>query len=447
MGNFRPGWRAFVGVEGQWENQANMVNTSNRLILHACLTMAVGAALACSALLPPATAQLRPGTSPAGKPQAAAKPEAMDKALAGQWLARWEKNIVGDARNRYCDKEMGEEIGWLVSPFLNGFYYGYLATGDARWIDMLIDWADAVVKRGVKEPDGYVGWPKEAGASTSAMEGFYTDNQLGEAMMLRPMVLLAGEILKTPALKAKYGPKAQQYVKLAEQVFEKWSARGAWRDVCPTRGVWVVPPFGFDPKTGKWTDGHERRKTAGFTLPANKQNLIAGWLIAMHDVTGKAVYRDRAEKWFRVMKSRMRLGEGGKYYVWNYWDPAGPWDKKPDGSLKHWVGVHPNGGYYGIDVDGIAMAFEHGLVFTKADIDRLVATNCDFMWNRQESGAKFQRIDGGRPDKRWSNSPGVLWTALLPYDPTLRKIFEANHNPASWGGLAGTPQYLAQFAN
>ena len=59
-------------------------------------------------------------TAPAAK--APAPPVArMDDALARDWLARWEKNITGDARNRYCDREMGEEIGWLVSPFLSGF--------------------------------------------------------------------------------------------------------------------------------------------------------------------------------------------------------------------------------------------------------------------------------------------------------------------------------------
>jgi len=63
----------------------------------------------------------------------------MDEAKFNDWKARWEKNIVNDAKNRYCDKEMGEEIGWLVSPFLNGFYHGYMATGDRKWIDLLID--------------------------------------------------------------------------------------------------------------------------------------------------------------------------------------------------------------------------------------------------------------------------------------------------------------------
>jgi len=260
------------------------------------------------------------------------------------------------------------------------------------------------------------------------------------------MVLMAGEILKNPALKPRYGLKAQQYLRLSERVFEKWDSRGAWREV-EAGGLWVVPPFGIDRRTGRWTEGYEQRKTDGFSMPANKQNLIATWLLAMFDVTGKPVYRDRAEEWFRVMKSRMQLRDGGKYFVWNYWDPGGPWDRKPDGSLKHWVGVHPNGGYYAIDVEGIVLAYEHGLVFTKSDIDRLIATNRDFMWNQQLQGARFRRIDGGKPDKRWAQTPGVLWTALAPYDPVLRQVFEANHDPVSWGGLSGTPQWLVRRAS
>jgi hypothetical protein len=59
---------------------------------------------------------------------AASPTGAAHEALYKDWLARWERNILGGARNRYCDREMGEEIGWLVSPFLNGFFYGGLAT-------------------------------------------------------------------------------------------------------------------------------------------------------------------------------------------------------------------------------------------------------------------------------------------------------------------------------
>jgi hypothetical protein len=97
--------------------------------------------------------------------EATAQPEEgrvtkLDDGLRKDWLARWETHILGGAKERYCDREMGEEIGWLISPFLNGFYYGYRATGDTQWVERLTDWADSWVKRGIKEPDGFTGWPK-----------------------------------------------------------------------------------------------------------------------------------------------------------------------------------------------------------------------------------------------------------------------------------------------
>ena len=375
------------------------------------------------------------------QPPAKTARDASEEALRRDWLARWEKNILGDSRNRYCDKETGEELGWLVSPFLNGYYYGYLATRNPQWIERLSDWTDACLKRAVTEPDGFLGWPKGDGGGGESKQ-YQADSLLGEAMLLRPVLLAAIEIRRTPALRDRFGAQAEKYVNFAEQIFQKWDSRDCWREV-KDGGLWVVPAFGIDLQTGKWSAGYETRKTTGFSNPDNKENHIARWVLALHDATGKPLYRERAVKWFQLMKSRMKPRNDGKYLVWNYWEPAGPWDYKPDGSTKHWVGVHPNGGYYGIDVEAIVTAFEHGVVFTKTDLDRLIATNRDFMWNQQLPGAQFQRIDGGQPDARWKNSPGVLWTSLVPYDATLRKIFLATHNPDGWGGLAATPWFLS----
>jgi len=47
---------------------------------------------------------------------------------------------------------------------------------------------------------------------------------VGEAMALTPVVLMAAEILKTPSLRAKYGDKAENYVKFSERIFEKWNS-------------------------------------------------------------------------------------------------------------------------------------------------------------------------------------------------------------------------------
>ena len=156
----------------------------------------------------------------------------MDPALARDWLRRWKQSILDESRkNRYCDTAMGEQIADVVSPFLNGFYYGYRATGDREWVDRLFDWAGSVLKRGVKEPDGFIGWPKEDGAETDSVKHQYTDNEMGDALFLRPMVLMAAEILKTPALKEKYGAKAEEYIKLSEQMFEEMGfARRLARD-------------------------------------------------------------------------------------------------------------------------------------------------------------------------------------------------------------------------
>lgn len=384
---------------------------------------------------------LCPGVSLSSRADDAGAKPPNDAALREDWLERWEQHILGGEHERYCDHEMGEEIGWLISPFLNGFYYGYLATREVKWLDHLVDWADAWIKRGVTEPDGFTGWPK-SGTGGLLETDFLTDSLLGESMGLRPLVLMAGEIQKTPALQS-YRARADAWLELAGKTFEKWDARGCWREV-KDGGVWVVPAWGIDAKTGQWTDGYARRTSDGFSNPDNKQNTIARWLLAMFDMTKKPVYRERAERWFRVMKSRMKTREDGKYFVWDYWDPAGPWDYQEDGSTRHWVGVHPNGGYYALDLEGIVAAYEHGLVFDRQDLDRLIATNRDFMWNQQMAGAKFQRIDGGPVDSRWKDTPGVLWTALVPHDATLRKIFLANHNPASWGGLVVTPWYLSK---
>lgn len=358
------------------------------------------------------------------------------------WLRRWQVNILAEEKRRYCDRESGEELGWLVSPFLNGFHMGFRATGDVAWVDRMVDWVESCLRRAVVAPDGHLGWPKGDGGGGEA-RGYAADSLLGESMLLRPMVLLAGELLKSPGLRSRYGGKAEAWIAFAEKTFLKWESRGSWREVAGG-GLWVVPGFGIETATGKWSAGYADRHTTGFSNPANKQNHISRWLLALWDVTKNEKYRVRAEGWFRLMRSRVRAAGDGKYRVWNYWDPAGPWDYRPDGSPKHWIGVHPNGGYYGIDVEGMADAYEHGVVFRKDDVDALIRTNRDFMWNQKVEAARFQRIDGGAVDPRWKNTPGVLWAALLPYDAVLRQVFEANHEPGSWGGLALTPWYLAR---
>jgi hypothetical protein len=77
----------------------------------------------------------------------------MDEAKRKDWLARWDDSISGKAGGyRTCDREMGEGIAWGMTPIMDGFYYGYMATKDAKYVVMWADWTDSLVKRAVKEP-------------------------------------------------------------------------------------------------------------------------------------------------------------------------------------------------------------------------------------------------------------------------------------------------------
>ena len=349
----------------------------------------------------------------------------MDDAKFKDWLLRWERNILGEIPQNYCSKEMGEDMGWVMSPMLGGFYQGYLATGDQKWLDLVVSCTDSWIKRAVVEPDGYVGWPKigAAGTKTDHLDDFYADSMLGEAMVLRPVVLASGQVLETPPLEEKFGVKARGYLALAEQVFEKWDKRGAWRDTVGGGMITVELPFGIDRKTAAWTEGyqHKHEQSNGFSHQNNKANLIACWLVALFDVTHNPIYRERAERWFRLMNSRMQLRDDGTFEIWNYWEPAGDWDYHLSFSRlnilpKHWIGVHRNPGYYDIDVEAIVTAYQHGLVFDQDTIIHLIKT-----------AIANQRY----------------WTALVPYNNTIQKQFEDHNDPNSWAGLGATPWYLA----
>ncbi len=268
----------------------------------------------------------------------------------------------------------------------------------------------------MQEPDGYIGWPKRGAAGTYVdnLNSYYADSLLGEAMALRPVVLMSGVILNNPVLKARFGKKADGYLQLSRSLFEKWDTRGAWR---PTGSgiISVVLPVGIDQKTGRWTRDHDGIRE-GFSHPDNKANLTALWLLAMFEATGDTMFRDRAAQWFAVMKSRMHARPDGTFALWNYWEPAGSWDYQSDGVPKHWIGTHPNPGYYDIDVDAISTAYTEGVVFTKDDISRLVKTE---------------------PQE------GRSWPGLARYDAATRRQLEQQISRGGWATLSMTPWYFA----
>jgi hypothetical protein len=328
---------------------------------------------------------------------------------------------------------------------------------------------------------------------------------LSDAMVFRPIVLMAGEMINNPALKEKYRARGERYLKLAEQLYQKWAKRGGWRETKDGGMISVVMPYGMDPANRKWIDFDTRNAPGhGASHPNNKANEVARWMLALWDVTGKPEYKEHAERWFKVQKSRMTLKSDGVYEIWNYNQPAGPWDYKANGAPKHGIFVHPNSGYYQLDTQGIVAAYEHGLVFTKADIAHLIDT-AKTSWagaspasltpgmaisiqppsgTAKEINACFPNAKTSEPISAghgalngtvvrvaWDAKAGKgkvvvqpkdsraaqatvgadkntkvqvlrMWSALAPYDIEIQKFFEATEVPDSWGGLTGASYYL-----
>ena len=88
-----------------------MAGRVNHAVLDAPARGVVGLLCWWCFLAGPSIACAQAGTAP--ERQTSTTPAKMDEALAKNWLDRWERNISSDARNRYCDREMGEELGGL----------------------------------------------------------------------------------------------------------------------------------------------------------------------------------------------------------------------------------------------------------------------------------------------------------------------------------------------
>ena len=95
-------------------------------------------------------------------------------------------------------------------------------------------------------------WPKGGGGGES--KEFTADSLLGEAMLLRPVVLAECQV-RRPPLATRWGTQAQGCLELAEKIFQKWDFRECWREV-KDGGLWVVPGWwGINLETGKWSAG------------------------------------------------------------------------------------------------------------------------------------------------------------------------------------------------
>ncbi|MBN2582049.1 MAG: hypothetical protein JXL80_03205, partial [Planctomycetes bacterium] len=185
--------------------------------------------------------------------------------------------------------------------------------------------------------------------------------------------------------------------------------------------------------------------TGGGTLPINMQVHWGLSAARLWRITGEKAWRERALKVFNFAKSRMTLYDD--HYSWNYWEPFGPWDIKPDDgqAFVHWINTHPYRDYQAGEVAAFVEAYHRGLTFDETDMKRLVRTNLDVMWNGNLDEPAWNNSNAGvqkgafgeirlpsQPTGIFNRYAGTLWTDLVDFDARARKLYEKQLEPGAY---------------
>ncbi|MEP7258838.1 MAG: FlgD immunoglobulin-like domain containing protein, partial [Flavitalea sp.] len=246
-------------------------------------------------------------------------------------------------------------------------------------------------------------------------------------------------------VKNKYQDKAAFYVEAASKdFFEKWDNRGCWFDDGPY-GSYIGFNRFLDPgQLTRWITNPEVSR-AGLSHPFNKQMDVAQVCIRLFKITGDMRYRNRAEKIFFTAKSHFQYFNN--HYCWNYFDPLTPDDiDLQRKESRHFVDVHPwRSGYQASEVEKIVEAYHYGIVFDEQDIQRIINTNLEVMWNKDKKNPMFINSNGKGADNDTAGiaafkaayghstvykNAGELWTGLLDFSQTIRDLYELGLNKA-----------------
>lgn len=326
----------------------------------------------------------------------------------------------------------GEGVCWHAAYDMNKFMEGYRKTGEQGYLEAAVTYYEALLDKLYTAPDGYQGWV----GPYIYDENYIGDVHIGDAILFNPMLDFSETILKRSpeTLREKYADKAEKYVSLAKKhLIEKWDQRGTWHED-GRYGAYVswdqyMTPDHLD----EWRVLDV--KNSNLTLPFNKQNSMGIACLRIYRITGETFYREKALKIFNYMKSRMTLFRD--HYVWNYWEPFGPWDidESQSNSLRHWVNVHPYRNYQAGEIHEIVEAYHSGVTFNKIDIQRIINTNLKVMWNGDRENPEWRNSNyavqmaalGELPIKEapgghFPNLAGTLWTGLADFSETVREL-------------------------
>lgn len=354
-----------------------------------------------------------------------------DQTIREAFLEHAQREVGALTTERFAKASLPQTLCWVELPTMGMALTAYELTGEVRYLRIYSQAAvhlRAAAKRG---PDGYLGWygrPSDPLRDPEKADVLVSEIQMdfrAAAVLSRFAEIVAGQ----PGLREEFGPEAKAEVALAtDHLVAKWD--GSFVDLGERGGVY------------RWNKDY-LPGFAGMSLPQEKAAIVIEGLLGLYRVTGDPRYAEKAARqgmWFKRC-----LEFDGVRYLWNRWNPAGQWDVSPQNPSKWtgWIGREPNVECYAASVGSAVTLYEHGLVFDRADIARLLALQNTVCWNGDLENPHFARMDG-TPAKEGER---FVAPSLAPFDPQLARLlydgpaqdFRVGKSASAWHGgvLAG----------
>jgi hypothetical protein len=335
-------------------------------------------------------------------------------------------------------REAPEMFAWVEFRHLNCLNVAYELTGDVRYLDLLRDRFGLFRSIMSTGPDEYLGWYGKPIEPRRLKD--QPDLQIDELQMnFRAISLLAGWVELARGNKDYAAANAETiaaWVELMEKhLFPKWDARGHFVEIPGRGGVYrgldyPIPTLG--------------------TLSFEKLSIMVDALLRLHRVTGNDAYLRRALQVGAWFKSNLVLKDG--HYEWMSWVPSGKWDihpDKPDAWRVGWIAPDPNGPWYVASLSIALGLYQHGLLFTEADLQRFVKTQKTMCWNGDMEQPEYRTVAGTTGQYVKGR---FLSHQVSHYDPVLRKLaFDGPHeaeqlagSASPWAGGANAQDYVRE---
>ena len=334
----------------------------------------------------------------------------------------------------------GEPFAWHATNHGDLFVKAFRVWRDTAWLNRGIAYYEFLRSHMHAGPDGYIGL---IGPPIHDY-GLWNNEVISDALVANLMLEFSELVMNDAMLKKTYAKKAQEYVAFCqEHMIEKWDKRNLWYPVGEYGDYLFGSDFVKPDDFSRWIINDTVRRDPGLSIQYNIANCLGVTHLRLYRITGETIYRYKAEKLFFRLKSNIQFFNN--HYVWNYWSPFYEKDidfehRKPN----HWVNVHPyRPGYQAIEVSQIVEAYHTGVVFDSTDIQRILNTNLDVMWNKNMEHPEFISSTGRHPDPTDKNGEtavpyrGMLWNALGDFSQTIldlyRRELEGNPDPKSIG--------------